>query len=129
MSVIFEKLSSAFAASHARIAYAGDRERKDSGLRVAPCSARIGAKLNRQFSFAERRHFVSATSRNSSTGAPLRALSACVAISMRTFARAALKFRLADGRYVWHLSSNSSVKIAPFGRWTPQKRGALYLGR
>ena len=25
--------------------------------------------------------------------------------------------------------SNSAVKIAPFGRWTPQKRGALYLGR
>ncbi len=25
--------------------------------------------------------------------------------------------------------SNSAVKIAPFGRWAPQKRGALYLGR
>ena len=24
---------------------------------------------------------------------------------------------------------NTSVKIAPFGRWTPQKRGAFYLGR
>ena len=25
--------------------------------------------------------------------------------------------------------ANDSVKIAPFGRWTPQKRGAFYLGR
>ena len=25
--------------------------------------------------------------------------------------------------------SNMSVKNAPFGRWTPQKRGAVYLGR
>ena len=24
---------------------------------------------------------------------------------------------------------NSSVKTAPFGRWTPQERGAFYLGR
>ena len=129
MFVIFEKLPSAFAASRACIAYAGDRKRKHSGFRVAPCSARIGAKINRHLSFAGRRHFVGTGSRSSSTGAPLRALSACVAISMRTFARAALQFRLADGSYVWHLSSNSSVKIAPFGRWTPQKRGAFYLGR
>ena len=27
------------------------------------------------------------------------------------------------------IRSNTSVKIAPFGRWTPQKRGALYLNR
>ena len=24
---------------------------------------------------------------------------------------------------------NTLAKIAPFGRWTPQKRGAFYLGR
>ena len=27
------------------------------------------------------------------------------------------------------IGSNTAVKIAPFGRWTPQKRGAFYLGR
>ena len=27
------------------------------------------------------------------------------------------------------VTANSSVKIAPFGRWTAQKRGAPYLGR
>ncbi len=28
-----------------------------------------------------------------------------------------------------HESSNTAVKIAPFGRWTAQKRAALYLKR
>jgi hypothetical protein len=27
------------------------------------------------------------------------------------------------------IGSNTAVKTAPFGRWTPQKRGAFYLGR
>ena len=27
------------------------------------------------------------------------------------------------------IGSNTAVKIAPFGRLTPRKRGALYLGR
>ncbi len=27
------------------------------------------------------------------------------------------------------MMSNTAVKIAPYGRWTPQKRGAFYLGR
>jgi hypothetical protein len=27
------------------------------------------------------------------------------------------------------MTSNSSMKFAPFGRWTPQKRGAPYLER
>ena len=27
------------------------------------------------------------------------------------------------------VTANTSVKIAPFGRGTPQKRGASYLGR
>ena len=27
------------------------------------------------------------------------------------------------------LLANTAVKIAPFGRWTPQRRGAFYLGR
>ena len=25
--------------------------------------------------------------------------------------------------------ANTSVKVAPFGRWTAQKRAAFYLGR
>ena len=25
-------------------------------------------------------------------------------------------------------TANTSLKVAPFGRWTPQKRGASYLG-
>ena len=28
-----------------------------------------------------------------------------------------------------HRTHNTSVKFAPFGRWTPQKRGAPYFGR
>jgi len=28
-----------------------------------------------------------------------------------------------------NLTPNIAVKIAAFGRWTPQKRGVLYLGR
>ena len=27
------------------------------------------------------------------------------------------------------VTANSSVKIATFGRWTAQKRGAFYIGR
>ena len=129
MSFIFENSSSAFAASRARIACAGDRERNRSGLRVALSSAHIGAKLNRQFSFAGRRRFVGLASRNSSTGEPLQALSACEAVSTCTFIHLPLQLRLADRSYAWHLSSNSAVKSASFGRWTTQKRAAFYLSR
>ena len=48
---------------------------------------------------------------------------------MRPFAHLPLQRRLARESFAWHLSSNTAVKIAPFGRWTAQKRAAFYLGR
>ena len=119
MSVIFEKWSSAFAASRARIAYAGDRKRKHSGLRVAPCSARIGAKLNRHFSFAGHRHFVGTASKNSCTGAVLQAK---MAVKARQFLCLIRK------------NAGSAAALSPFrmrhpGKIKPIRRATVERGR
>ena len=129
MSVIVEKLSPAFAASCACVACAGDDVCAHSGLGVAPCYARIGTKLTCHFSFAGRRHLVGTASRNSSTGAPLRALSACEAVSTRTFVDSPSQLRLANRSDAWHPSFEYEIwnwrtyqvsrNPAPLIGWSP----------
>ena len=39
------------------------------------------------------------------------------------------QLRFASEGFCMHMSSNTTVKNAPYGRWTAQKRAAFYLGR